>query len=403
MTDQTHQHDEHETHNQHDAGTTGAGELVPIADALPELRAADYADVRAWDEARLALRDGFERADGAYLVKIQAKLAPVGLFGAYCRARHLSERTARERIQKAEGRYTKRVAAEPAVPSLPEVAEGGDGAQLAELAEPPDVERNRLRAERDVAERRVSELERQHELDTHELAAAVAALQRVRAGRPAGTSPADERLSDLAKRMQETEARIRRRKAQQARQQARQQAERFVPWEQWKARQAEQAAHQQAAHQQAAQPTQSVEEMDEALAKWRASEAERAPWTVNPLARLPQGREAHWVTPIPAGTSPFDVLEQQQARRSPYDLVREWREAGRKLSAAEVVFSSEYHQRAYVSQMSELERKNMANEVRQDRDSAVRIVAVMDRVERTLRDGAPPVVDADDDSRTERR
>lgn len=81
--------------------------LVPIADALPELAAADYEDVRRWDAEIVAADADHDAYTGERLAKIQAKLAPVGLFGAYLRARGLNERTARHRIQVAQGRYSK--------------------------------------------------------------------------------------------------------------------------------------------------------------------------------------------------------------------------------------------------------------------------------------------------------
>lgn len=80
--------------------------LIPISEALPMLRAERYAKVREWDEARMQLQDGFEAADGEYLIKIRNALKTEhGAWTAYLRARGLAERTARERIQKTEGRF----------------------------------------------------------------------------------------------------------------------------------------------------------------------------------------------------------------------------------------------------------------------------------------------------------
>lgn len=44
--------------------------LVPIAEAMPELRAEHYAKVREWDAARLALEGEYEAADRDNLSKI---------------------------------------------------------------------------------------------------------------------------------------------------------------------------------------------------------------------------------------------------------------------------------------------------------------------------------------------
>src|SRR5258708_34981955 len=84
--------------------------LAPITDALPELRAEVYADVCVWDAARLELHSGYEADDGAYLAKIQEKLAPALLWHAYLKARHLSPSTAYDRIAKAQGTPRKRAA-----------------------------------------------------------------------------------------------------------------------------------------------------------------------------------------------------------------------------------------------------------------------------------------------------
>jgi len=93
--------------------------LIPIAEALPELRAEQYAQVRKWDAERMALEGEYEAADGEYLKKIRDALkGKHGLWTAYLRARDIPERTARQRIQAAEGRY---IRSKPAtVAGLPE-------------------------------------------------------------------------------------------------------------------------------------------------------------------------------------------------------------------------------------------------------------------------------------------
>lgn len=80
--------------------------MIPIADALPELRAEQYAKVREWDAARMALEGEYEAADGEYLSKIRAALKEKhGLWIAYLRARDIPRSTADDRIRKAEGRF----------------------------------------------------------------------------------------------------------------------------------------------------------------------------------------------------------------------------------------------------------------------------------------------------------
>lgn len=78
--------------------------VMPITEALPELRAEEYADVCEWDESRMRLAIHFEERDGDYLRLIRDKLAPAGLFGAYLKARSVPMTTAQYRIAKAEGR-----------------------------------------------------------------------------------------------------------------------------------------------------------------------------------------------------------------------------------------------------------------------------------------------------------
>lgn len=93
--------------------------LAPIAEALPELAAEDYADVREWHAARVTIGESYELEDGAYLAKIQAKLAPLGLWGAYLDACGLARQTAQDRILKAQGRFQSyRAATESVVPGL---------------------------------------------------------------------------------------------------------------------------------------------------------------------------------------------------------------------------------------------------------------------------------------------
>lgn len=82
--------------------------LIPIAEALPELRADQYAKVREWDACRMRLADGYEQADGEYLIKIRdelqhAKGQRTPLWKAYLDARDIPYHTALRRIQKAEG------------------------------------------------------------------------------------------------------------------------------------------------------------------------------------------------------------------------------------------------------------------------------------------------------------
>lgn len=82
--------------------------LVPIDEVLPELRAEQYAQVRAWDDARMALASGYEAADGEYLKKIRDALqeadgARTPLWKNYLDARGIAYETARNRIWKAEG------------------------------------------------------------------------------------------------------------------------------------------------------------------------------------------------------------------------------------------------------------------------------------------------------------
>lgn len=96
--------------------------LVPIAEAMPELRADAYAKVREWDAARMALAGEYEAADGEYLKKIRDELKPKhGMWYAYLRVRGIPDRTAQERIQKAEGRFIPSPRMKPAVTAgLPE-------------------------------------------------------------------------------------------------------------------------------------------------------------------------------------------------------------------------------------------------------------------------------------------
>lgn len=103
--------------------------LVPIADALPELSADDYADVRQWDAEILAADTAHEAYTGERLAKIRDKLTQgpnlgSGMWTRYLAARGLNERTARHRIQLADGRYSKSTAANFAASRLlPEVEE----------------------------------------------------------------------------------------------------------------------------------------------------------------------------------------------------------------------------------------------------------------------------------------
>jgi protein gp37 len=77
--------------------------IVPITEALPELRAEQYADVCHWDAARMALEGQYEAADGEYLIKIRDALKPRrGLWQAYLEARGIPYQTALNRIHKAE-------------------------------------------------------------------------------------------------------------------------------------------------------------------------------------------------------------------------------------------------------------------------------------------------------------
>ncbi len=93
--------------------------LVSLTGALPELRADHYADVLEWDACRLRLAEGYERADGEFLAKIQAKLAPAGLWGGYLKARSLPYQTAQDRIRRAQGTHiSNRRATETVTPRL---------------------------------------------------------------------------------------------------------------------------------------------------------------------------------------------------------------------------------------------------------------------------------------------
>jgi protein gp37 len=102
--------------------------LVPLTEALPELRAADYADVRTWHDARLSLKDGYEAADGAYLKRIRDTLTSgknlgSGMWTRYLAACDLAETTAYRRIAKAEGHpYINQPASTVKTDSLPEPA-----------------------------------------------------------------------------------------------------------------------------------------------------------------------------------------------------------------------------------------------------------------------------------------
>lgn len=78
--------------------------IVPITEALPELRSAQYADVCRWDAEILAADEAHDAYTGERLSKIQAELAPKGLFGPYLRVRGIPETTARRRIAVYLGR-----------------------------------------------------------------------------------------------------------------------------------------------------------------------------------------------------------------------------------------------------------------------------------------------------------
>jgi protein gp37 len=99
--------------------------LVPLTEALPELRAADYADVRTWHDARMDLEGRYDAADGEYLKRIRDTLTSgnnlgSGLWTGYLSYCRLPERTARFRIQQAEGRYIRQTPATVAAVRLPE-------------------------------------------------------------------------------------------------------------------------------------------------------------------------------------------------------------------------------------------------------------------------------------------
>ena len=81
--------------------------IMPITEALPELRAAQYADVCRWDAEILAADEAHEAYTGERLAKIRNALQGerYGLWTKYLRARGLAESTVYRRIQKAEGRY----------------------------------------------------------------------------------------------------------------------------------------------------------------------------------------------------------------------------------------------------------------------------------------------------------
>lgn len=124
-------------------GTTAAaaaGVPADIADALPELRSDAYAEVCAWHQQRLALADSYDATDGHYLKRIRDTLTSgdnlgSGLWTRYLAACDLPERTARERIQKAEGRSSKRLPADSAAMRLLEPAASETLAALAAAVE----------------------------------------------------------------------------------------------------------------------------------------------------------------------------------------------------------------------------------------------------------------------------
>lgn len=104
--------------------------LIPLTrELLPGLADGPYEAVRLLDEHRIALEASYEVRDGAYLRQIRDILtagdaAGSGLWTRYLMLRDIPDRTARERIQKAEGRYSKRPPADSAAEPLLSGEEG---------------------------------------------------------------------------------------------------------------------------------------------------------------------------------------------------------------------------------------------------------------------------------------
>ncbi|PWT70146.1 MAG: hypothetical protein C5B60_12585 [Chloroflexi bacterium] len=149
--------------------------LVPIADMLPELRDEVYADVCAWDAARLELQAGYDEADGVLLAKIRDKLAPVGRWGDYLKARGLASRTAYDRINKAHGRYVESASKHN---SNRAVAPGATARQLSAIEE---AEHRAMRAENVHLKEELARLRADHEATNHQLAASNEMVKRLRA------------------------------------------------------------------------------------------------------------------------------------------------------------------------------------------------------------------------------
>src|SRR5260221_4295667 len=153
--------------------------LAPITDALPELRAEVYADVCAWDAARLDLRVGYDAADGEYLAKIQEKLAPASLWHSYLTARHIAPRTAYDRIAKAQGRYVESASKH----SNHTVAPGADARRLEETA----ASLRAAQAREAEARERATRAEEEQVRLNHQLAVAHEAVKRLK-GHPSPPS-----------------------------------------------------------------------------------------------------------------------------------------------------------------------------------------------------------------------
>jgi len=138
--------------------------LVPLTEALPELRAADYADVRTWHDARMDLEGRYDAADGEYLKRIRDTLTSgnnlgSGLWTGYLSYCRLPERTARFRIQQAEGRYIRQAPATVAAGSLPEPANDAEEPPVVEEEPAPEVPRHQGGAEEEQEDEEPDEVE----------------------------------------------------------------------------------------------------------------------------------------------------------------------------------------------------------------------------------------------------
>ncbi|HEX9414259.1 MAG TPA: hypothetical protein VF916_12205 [Ktedonobacterales bacterium] len=170
-------------------------ERSAIRKALPELRDAHYAEVLLHHENRVVWQMHFENErrifeyhDGDELAEIRFLLTTgedvgSGMWTRYLTYCGLPERTARHRIQVAEGRYSKPVAAIVAAGSLPEP----DMREIVEKARRYEEERAFERAAPEIVKRpRLNIVEEMHRRNISKLPAELVSEWYAAAARQAG-------------------------------------------------------------------------------------------------------------------------------------------------------------------------------------------------------------------------